>query len=103
MRKVYESLNTMMIGHLKNLLMTEGIPSFTKNEYGSAGRIPANECWEEIWIENDTQYDDAEKIIKEALSDDSASGPDWVCPNCQEANEYQFALCWNCGKENQNP
>ena len=99
MRKVYESLNTMMIGHLKNLLMTEGIPSFTKNEYGSAGRIPANECWEEIWIENDTQYDDAEKIIKEALSDDSASGPDWVCPRCQEVNEYQFALCWNCGKE----
>ncbi len=102
MRKVYESLNTMMIGHLKNLLMTEGIPSFTKNEYSSAGRIPANECWEEIWIENDTQYDDADKIIKEALSDDSASGPDWVCPNCQEVNEYQFALCWNCCKENPN-
>jgi hypothetical protein len=78
MRKVYEPLNTIMIGHLKNLLMTEGIPSFTKNEYGSAGRIPANECWEEIWIENDTQYDDADKIIKEALSDDSASGPDCV-------------------------
>ena len=102
MRKVYESLNTMMIGHLKNLLMTEGIPSFTKNEYGSAGRIPANERWEEIWIENDTQYDDAEKLIKEALSDDSASGPDWVCQNCQEVNEYQFALCWNCGKKNPN-
>ena len=102
MRKVYESLNTMMIGHLKNLLMTEGIPSFTKNEYGSAGRIPANECWEEIWIENDSQYDDADKLIKKALSDDSASGPDWVCPNCQEVNEYQFALCWNCSKENPN-
>lgn len=102
MKKVYESLNTMMVGHLKNLLMIEGIPSFTKNEYGSAERISVNECWYEIWIENDTQYDEAEKIIKEALSDDSVSGPDWICPNCQEVNEYQFSLCWNCGKENPN-
>jgi len=103
MKKVYESLDFTMIGHFKNLLMIEGIPSFTKNEHlaGGAGLIPQNECWYEIWIENDTQYDETGKLIKAALSDDSSSGPDWECPNCKEVNEYQFALCWNCGKENQ--
>ena len=101
MKKVYESLDSIMIGHLKNILVTEGIPSFLKNEYGSSERIPVNESWYEIWIEDDSQYDEADKLIKEALSEDSPSGPDWICPNCKEVNEYQFSMCWNCGKENQ--
>ncbi len=64
MKKAYESLDFATIGHFKNLFMIEGIPSFIKKEHlaGLAGRIPQNECWYEIWIENDTQYDEAKKI-----------------------------------------
>lgn len=102
MRKIYEAPDLLMIGHSKNLLENKGIHCTTKNEYlaSALGEIPPSECWYEIWVENDIQYDNAEKIIKAALSDDTPSGPEWVCPNCREENEHQFAVCWNCGKEN---
>jgi hypothetical protein len=104
MKKVYEALDPLMVGHFKNLLENEGINCFTKNEFLSSamGEIPPSECWKEIWIEDDLQYDDAEGIIKAALSENPSQGPEWVCPNCGEENEYQFSICWNCSKETLN-
>jgi hypothetical protein len=101
MKKVYEALDPLMVGHIKNLLENEGISCITKNEYlaSAAGEIPPSECWLEIWVENDFQYDDADKIIKTALADGFPSGPPWICTNCSEENEHQFSACWNCGKE----
>jgi|WetSurMetagenome_2_1015567.scaffolds.fasta_scaffold528457_1 hypothetical protein len=101
MKKVYEGLDPLMVGLIKNILENEGISCITRNEYlaSAAGEIPPSECWLEIWVENDLQYDDAEKIIKTVLSDDLPSGPEWVCPNCGEENENQFSECWNCGRE----
>jgi hypothetical protein len=101
LKKVYEALDHLMVGHIKNLLENEGIGCIIRNEYlgSAAGEIPPSECWLEIWVENDLQYDDAEKLIKIALSDDYPSGPEWICPNCGEENENQFFECWNCGKE----
>ena len=101
MKKVYEAVDPLMVGHIKNLLENEGISCITKNEYLSSaiGEIPPSEAWLEIWVENDVQYDDAEKIIKNALTDDFLSGPAWVCTNCGEENENQFSECWNCGRE----
>jgi len=101
MKKVYETLDPLIVGHFKNLLENESIHCVTRNEYlaSAAGGIPPSECWYEIWVENDLQYDDAKRIIKTALSNEFPSGPAWVCPNCGEENEYQFSECWNCGKE----
>ena len=101
MRKIHESLDFALTGHFRNLLVFEGIPAVIKNEFLAvgAGEIPQNECWYEIWIEDDAQYEEADKIIKAALSADVVTGPDWICPHCQEVNEYQFALCWNCGEQ----
>jgi hypothetical protein len=101
MKKVYEALDPLMVGHIKNLLENEGVGCITRNEYlaSAAGEIPPSECWLEIWIEDDLQYDDAMKIIKTALTDDFPSGPAWVCTNCGEENENQFSECWNCGRE----
>jgi hypothetical protein len=65
MKKVYETLDPLMFGHFKNLLENESIPCVTRNEYlaSAAGGLPPTECWYEIWVENDLQYDDAENII----------------------------------------
>jgi hypothetical protein len=78
MKKVYEAIDPLMVGHIKNILENEGIDCITRNEYlaSAAGEIPPSECWLEIWIENDFQYDDADKIIKTLLSDDLTSGPE---------------------------
>ena len=101
MKKVYETLNPLEVGHLKNLLENENIPCMTRNEYlaSAAGGLPPSECWYEIWIENDHQYDDAQKMIETALSSEVPSGPHWTCPKCGEENEHSFTECWSCGQE----
>jgi hypothetical protein len=101
MKKVYETLDPLMFGHFKNLLENESIPCVTRNEYlaSAAGGLPPTECWYEIWVENDLQYDDAEKIIKTALSEELPSSPPWICSKCGEENEIQFSECWKCGSE----
>jgi len=74
----------------------------TRNEFlaSAAGGIPPVECWYEIWVTNDEQYDEAKKIIQEALSrKEPSGGPKWTCATCGEINEHQFTGCWNCGKE----
>jgi len=48
MKKVYEVLlDTLTVGHFKNLLENEGIHCVIKNENlaSAAGGIPITECW----------------------------------------------------------
>jgi hypothetical protein len=102
MKKVYESLDPIMVGHIKNLLENEGIACVTRNEFlaSAAGIIPLCECWYEIWVTNEEQYEKAKNVIQSALSKTEPSeGPEWVCPSCGERLENQFTACWNCGKE----
>ncbi|MBN1879429.1 DUF2007 domain-containing protein [bacterium] len=101
MKKVYETLDPLVLGHFKNLLENENISCMTRNEYlaSAAGGLPPTECWYEIWVDNDRQYNDAKKIIETALSDEVPSGPPWICSNCGEENENHFTECWKCGWE----
>jgi hypothetical protein len=101
MKKVYESADGLMVGHIKNLLISGGIQSVIKNEYlaNAIGGIPPNECWYEIWVTNELQYDDAKKIIENALSNEEGPNLPWICPGCGEEHESQFTVCWKCGRE----
>ena len=102
MKKVYEASDPLMVGHVKNVLENEGIGCITRNEYlaGAAGGIPPSECWYEIWVTNDEQYEDAKNLIQNALSKTEPSvSPRWTCANCGEMHEHQFTTCWKCGKE----
>lgn len=67
------------------------------NLTGGIGELPINECWPEIWVQNETDYDIAEKIIHNALSVASQQDP-WRC-QCGELIEGQFDVCWSCGSE----
>lgn len=101
MKKVYETLDPLAFGHFKNMLEAEGIPCIIRNEYlaSAAGGLPPTDCWYEIWIENDHQYDDAKKMIETALSSEVPSGSPWTCSKCGEENEYNFTECWSCGQD----
>ncbi|RMH73720.1 MAG: DUF2007 domain-containing protein [Gemmatimonadetes bacterium] len=103
MKKVYSSPDSLMIGHLKNVLEANGIPAMLKNEHlpGLAGGVPVNECWIELWILSDIDLEQAEHIIQTALQHHTKDPlPEWQCPSCGETIEGQFARCWNCGTEN---
>lgn len=99
MKKVYAAESLVTVAHYRNLLEAEGIECFLKNEnMGSLmGEIPYAEIWPELWVRNDFQADRAEEIIREARDAETEGGPRWRCRRCGEDNEYQFAVCWNCG------
>lgn len=100
MKKVYASEDRLMAGHIKNLLESNDMNCIMKNEHITcgAGEIPLNECWPEIWITDDSQYEVAKKIVKNALHGKAESGPSWKCPTCEEEHDHQFTECWSCGK-----
>jgi hypothetical protein len=99
MKRVTSSELLAEIGHYRNVLEQNGIRCMIKNEQlsGALGEVPVFECLPELWVLNDDDLDRAEKLIRE-LRFDGPKGTPWVCPNCSEENDAQFAACWNCGK-----
>ena len=99
MKKVTASESLITISHYKNLLQSEGIEAFIRNEHlGSIiGEMPFQEVWPELWVKNDLDLDRAQQLIAAAISDESPSSP-WTCRKCGAENEGQFAACWSCGE-----
>ncbi len=103
MKKLTSVDSLVTINHYKNLLESEGIPAFLKNEHlGSiVGEMPFQEVWPQLWIVNDLDYDramqliDAQKIVHE-----SPTTP-WCCRKCGTENEGQFSACWQCSESHQ--
>ena len=103
MEKVYSSDNLIMAGHVKSLLENEGINCIIKNQNlaGAIGELPPVECWPEVWITNDEDYDLAMKIVATVITNDLSSANDWQF-ECGEMIEGQFTACWKCGNNRLN-
>lgn len=63
---------------------------------GGIGELPINECWPEVWVNNESDYRTAERLIETALAQNTGGEP-WKC-QCGEIIEGQFDTCWSCGK-----
>lgn len=100
MKKIHASDDRVLIYHLQNILNAEGINCFIKNDmmYTLAGEVPVNEVWPELWINNERQLLQAEKLIKDHLEPSVRSGS-WQCKQCGETHEAQFTHCWKCNSD----
>ena len=99
MKKGTSADSSITINHYKNLLISEGIPAFIRNEHlGSIlGEVPFQEVWPQLWVENDLDYDRAKQLIDAAEIVSESPGSSWRCGSCKAENEGQFAACWQCG------
>ena len=98
MKKVTADDSLVTISHYKNLVESEGIPTFIKKEHlGSiVGEMPFQEVWPQLWVRNDLDLNRAIELLdQQKLVDESPSEP-WKCGQCDTENEGQFAACWNC-------
>ena len=100
MKKVTSVDSLITISHYKNILISEGIPAFLKNEHlGSIiGEMPFQEVWPELWVENDLDYDRALQLLDAATIMTESPVATWHCQYCGESNEGQFSACWSCEK-----
>ena len=98
MKRIASADSLAEIGHFRNVLEQNGIRCLIKNEQlsGALGEVPVFEALPELWVINDGDRFKAEQLLK-SLQSEPVSGSDWRCPKCGEANEAQFAACWNCG------
>ncbi len=73
MKKVTSADSLVTINHYKNLLTSEGIVAFIRNEHlgGILGEMPFQEVWPELWVENDLDYDRALQLIDSFVLDQS--------------------------------
>ena len=96
MKMVYSHENSFLVNNVKNLIEARDIDVFIKNEYaqGGVGEISAFDCWPEVWIINDGDFDRAMEVV--ISSQNRTNEPDWVCHHCSEKNDASFELCWNC-------
>jgi hypothetical protein len=100
LKKLTSVDSLVTINHYKNLLESEGIPAFLKNEHLASivGEMPFQDVWPQLWIVNDLDYDRALQLIDtEKLAAESPTTP-WRCRHCGTENEGQFSACWNCSQ-----
>ena len=98
MKRVYTNDNVVLVGHLHSLLEANNIACHLRNINltSGIGELPINECWPEIWIHDEANFNIAEKIIEDALSA-ATQHEAWQCL-CGEKIDGQFDTCWSCGK-----
>lgn len=99
MRQIYTSPNTALVNHLRSILEALGIPCRVRGEFLSAavGELPPIECWAELWVVDDSRYDDANEVIRRAAAGGDDAGTPWTCDGCGERIEGTFGECWKCG------
>jgi len=98
MKRVYSSLNGLLVDNLYNALEQEGIHCEVRNRHGSSmvGAIPVSEAFTELWIA-DEQAELAQRRIDEELGGHSpAENRSWTCPQCGNEVDPGFAACWYC-------
>ena len=106
MRIIYTNENRLIVGNTKNILESHGIEVILKNEYsqGAVGEISAFDAWPELWVINDSDYENAIEVIEviEVIENylSKESDPEWVCTSCGENNDASFGSCWKCQTEN---
>lgn len=103
MRKIYSTDDRVKAGHLQSILEENGIRTLIKNQSlsGAIGELPPIECWPEIWIIDDGEFERANDLINAFIVPLPKHAPDWKC-ECGETIEGQFMTCWNCGRVNPN-
>ena len=105
MRKVYASDDSLILGHVRQVLDNHAIGSIIRNDFllGGAGEIPINETWPEVWITDDRNFERARALVDAVVAQAEASGPPWRCASCGELMEGQFTDCWRCGEPGPEP
>lgn len=79
MKMVYCCESHFLVNNVKNLLEAQEINTFIKNEFaqGEIGEISAFDCWPEVWIYDEADYERAVEITASAQHNNKAI--DWIC------------------------
>ena len=97
MKELYQARDPVEAQLLKDFLASYHIETVTQGEYlsGAAGELSALQ-FPVIWVTDDRDVQRGRELIGFFFEHESAGSP-WCCSQCDENNEGQFHLCWQCG------
>jgi hypothetical protein len=101
MKRFYKDFNQFKVRQIYTLLMDAGIPCTIKNEFiqGASGEIPHHEALPEVWLLDADWEPKAQTLMAQFDKDVAAEDVlpfDWTCERCEQTNEPQFRICWQC-------
>ncbi|WP_158971427.1 DUF2007 domain-containing protein [Paraglaciecola sp. L3A3] len=97
MEKVFSDNDRFRVWQVKQLIEEQGIKCFIKNEFaiGAMGELSPLDVLPEVWIYDLQWLPKVKAFISEFLAQPVSEIP-WCCPQCQEKNEANFEVCWQC-------
>ncbi|MCW8091761.1 putative signal transducing protein [Alteromonas sp. ASW11-130] len=106
MKKLFSSDDRFLVQQVRSELEALDIPYLMKNEFtsGAMGELPWQDVMPEIWL-IDEEWEPKARELVFALVEHTKPGEDkvcaqlWRCPHCQEMNEPEFDVCWQCEGE----
>lgn len=97
MIKIFGHHDRFRIWQVKQLLEDNQIPCFIKNEFaiGAMGELSPLDSLPEVWL-TDAEWQGKAKRLINSLESDAHKTQPWRCKTCDEVNEGNFEICWNC-------
>jgi hypothetical protein len=100
MQEVYRHHDSTSVGLLNSILKESGIPTILKNwSGGNITEIPIPSLYPSIHVIEDSQAEEAKRIIQEYLNQEPKDLPEWICPNCKNVVDGYLSECWSCQTE----
>lgn len=102
--KIFSAQNPVEAHIVSGLLNSQGIEAtvHSDNIFSLKGEIPMTSDTDPyVWLMDDDFEIKAKSIIADYEEHKEVSLPDWLCNQCNELVEAQFAVCWNCGHGDQ--
>ncbi len=96
MKRLQQAPNLALATLWADMLSGAGIAATVQRAWASsiAGQLPPDQALPEIWLQDDTQVEQARRLLHEWLHRPHRQ---WACRGCHEIVEGPFEQCWNCG------
>ena len=101
MKKLYVSQSLIDVESRKELLDQAEIPCTIKNQRSNmlGGEVPFVEVFPELWVLQDEDFEQAQKLLKDWEEAPPLDNTAWTCASCGEIHQKEFTTCWKCNKE----
>ena len=96
MRRLAQAPNLAIATLWADVLGSAGFAVSVQRAFASgiAGEIPPDQALPELWVEDESHFDHARRLLHELQHPPERR---WACAGCGEVIEGPFDSCWQCG------
>lgn len=96
MRRLIQAPNLAIATLWADVLRGAGLGVSVQRAFASgiAGEIPPDQALPELWLADEAQRPEAERLLHQLQHPPERR---WACPGCGEVIDGPFDTCWQCG------